>query len=63
MFAVAWVVLTVGTDVALRRRLRPTTRSLAGPSAAIMLTVLANLYAILAPHAPVPTIRDTCRRA
>lgn len=47
VFAVAWVVLTVGTDVALRRRLRPMTRSLAGPSAAIMLTVLANLYAIL----------------
>jgi hypothetical protein len=46
-FAVAWVTLTIAVDVAMRRRIHPTTRTLAGPTAAIMLTVLANLYAIL----------------
>jgi hypothetical protein len=47
LFATAWVGFTLVVDVAMRRRLHPTTRTLTGPTAAIMLTVLANLYAIL----------------
>jgi hypothetical protein len=46
-FALFAVALTLGIDLVLRRRVEERTRSQAGRTAAIMLGVLANIYAVL----------------
>jgi uncharacterized membrane protein YhaH (DUF805 family) len=46
-FALAAVAITVAIDMLFRRRLKDRTRTEAGRTAAIMLGVLANIYAVL----------------
>jgi Protein of unknown function (DUF4239) len=46
-FAVIGIGLTIAVDMLFRRRLKDKTRTEAGRTAAIMLGVLANIYAVL----------------
>ena len=46
-FALIGIALTLVVDVVLRRRMEAKTRTEAGRTAAIMLGVLANIYAVL----------------
>lgn len=46
-FAAFGIAFTLGVDVVLRRRMEDNTRTEAGRTAAIMLGVLANIYAVL----------------